>query len=135
MNTLNTLSTAFTQRDVEYVHTLFEALDTLRPFNIELYTTEQTDDTLVINGATIQKVVGTVPAIVPREAIRFIVCIPYVVHGGHWEPDDVDFNEVATEDSLHKALCVLYMFECRDKFDNVVQGVQYEHDKALEEQV
>lgn len=113
----------FTERDVKYAQSIFEALGL--KYHVSIETLESENDSLDIDGATIQKVISEVPAIIPRKAVQFIVSIPYVIPGNYWEPDYPDIKEIATVDNFHAALCELYLQDCTTKFYDAVQGVSY----------
>jgi len=129
----------FKETDRKFVLAMCEALGkqpngqwfrSVTPSDVWIGGVQEENDFLSIKDCSVQVVMATVPAIVPREQPEFIVSVPVVVRGNHWEPDDVDIVELCRTQSLRDALRELYLSECGNAFDNVCQGVDYEMEKS-----
>lgn len=129
----------FTDRDVRNAKRYVEALGKsgaqyARMGNVSLDTIEQENDTLSIGGACIIMQEGETVGLVPRPCIKYSVQIPYTVHGGYWEPDETDYQEIATTDSLFEAILNLYLQLADQYCRDVAMATSYEMDmEVLEE--
>ena len=130
----------FTERDVRNAERYVKALEMsgaryARMGKVCVETLEQERDTLEIGGACIVMQEGQTVGIIPRPCIQYSVQVPYTVHGGHWEPDDVDYHEIATTDSLFDAITQLYLQLAQQHCDDVAMTVAYESDQEVLEEV
>lgn len=133
----------FTKTDVDFVLSYAEVLGKcpthgrwfrkLTQEDISIESVEQENDTLLINDCALQKMQITVPALVPRKQFIYVVQVPKVIYGGHWEPDDVDLVEVARCHSLAEAFGEFYVQIVQDHLRDVAMAIDYEQTKQLEE--
>ena len=134
------MNIGFTERDVRNAQNYVDALaksgaQYARMGKVSVETLEQERDTLEIGGACIVMQEGQTMGIIPRPCIKYSVQIPYTVPGGHWEPDDVDYHEIATTDSLFEAILNLYLQLADQYCRDVAMATAYESDREILEEV
>jgi hypothetical protein len=130
----------FTERNVRDAQNYVDALNRsgaqyARMGKVSVETLEQERDTLEIGGAYIIMQESQTTGLVPRPCIKYSVQIPYTVPGGYWEPDDMDYQEIATTDSVFEAILNLYLQLADQYCRDVAMATSYEMDQEILEEV
>jgi hypothetical protein len=133
------MNIGFTERDVHNAERYVDALaksgaQYARMGKVSVETLEQERDTLEIGGAYIMQHESQTTGLVPRPCIKYSVQIPYTTHGGYWEPDETDYHEIATTDSLFEAILNLYLQLADQYCRDVAMATAYELDNEVLEE-
>jgi hypothetical protein len=133
----------FTDADIKFVLKYAEIIGRRNPnnhfsnlneSNVKIDTSDVENDTLVLDGAFIQREPTLLPGIVPRAGELFVVYVPCVIRGSYWEPDDYDSKEIGSAENLTDALILLYLYSEEEFLNDAAGCLHYEMDKDLLEE-
>jgi len=131
----------FTQRDKKFALAMCETLGKgahgqwfrgVSEADISFDSMSAENDLMYIKDCSVFVQERDVPAIIPRKQRVFIPQVPVVVHGGYWEPDDVDLVDLRECQSLAEAISELYLQEASQFCADTAMAVGYEAEQQEE---
>lgn len=131
----------FTEKDLQYVVALCQHLQhpafgtagkwlNFHAPDANIESADEENDTIDTPNFTIQVVHDTEEWLgVTRKTTRYVVSVPVVVWGGHFQPDDVDLREIGDASGLSDAVLLAYQYACESLFIDAVDALEYNREK------